>query len=185
MSLFQVKFYNTGTEETTTLLETKAPVDVIILDPKSPLISNDNENNNVDNIVKPENMGKPQFVYYLSGGSLIKANKANPNDKEAVSRIGGSKYVIDPKRKILFYVSFNRNIVQESLVDGRKKTIVSGVGNVGDLKLNKKANVLYYTDSIKGEIRAYKMNEMKSSVVYSGLSNPTTLQFDPLGAQKQ
>lgn len=129
---------------------------------------------------KPEN-GKTkqkEYMYYISNDKVIMVNKDDPADKQEMSRTGAAKYVMDGKRGVLFYVMFNRNIVKEDIGKrGSPNFIVTGIGSVGDVIFDSENNVIYFTDTVKGQIEKYDVNTGLREVIYRNLQEPTNLSL--------
>ena len=121
---------------------------------------------------------KKQYTYYVSNGKVIMINKDDPEDREELSRTGATKYTIDGPRGVLYYVMFNKNIVREDIGKrGSPIFIVTGMGSVGDLVLDQKNNVIFFTDTIKGQIEKYNMNTKRRTVLYRNIREPSNLSI--------
>lgn len=62
---------------------------------------------------------------------------------------------------------------------GKKEFIVSVTGKLGSLALDKERQVLYYTDSTKGEVGKYNIPTKQTSVLFTGRSSPAKITFVP------
>jgi hypothetical protein len=121
---------------------------------------------------------KKQYIYYVSNGKVIMVNKDDPEDKQDLSRTGAAKYIMDGKRGVLFYVMFNRNIVKEDIGKGGSPNfIVTGIGAVGDMIFDYENNVIYFTDTVKGQIEKYDVNAELREVLYRNLREPSNLSL--------
>ena len=121
---------------------------------------------------------KKKYMYYISNGKVIMVNVKDPDDKEELSRTGATKYVMDGTRGVLYYVMFDRNIVRENIAEGGSPNfIVTGIGSVGDLVLDQENNVIYFTDTNKGQIEKYDINTEFRRVLYRNLRDPSNLSF--------
>ena len=69
----------------------------------------------------------PVYMFYASGGDLIKENSKDPSDLETISRMRGSFYIVHGRT--LYYVSSDSMIVTEDLDDGTSSTLVKYVTN--------------------------------------------------------
>ena len=133
--------------------------------------------------VKPEKPAdsssqNKQYLYYISNNKVFMVNKDNPEDKRELSRTGATKYAIDGSRDVLFYVMFDRNIVREDIGEGGSPNfIVTGIGSVGDLILDTENNVVYFTDTKKGQIEKYDIDSEFRRVLYRNLREPRNLSL--------
>ena len=126
-----------------------------------------------------EPIAKKTYVFYVSGGAVIRVNKDDPSDKETIKRNGATNYVMDKKNNIIYYVMFKKNVVREDLSSGSKKFIVTGIQNIGDLRLDSKKELLYFTDTVKGKIESVDVRSEERKVIYEGLSNPQKVTVNP------
>ena len=74
-----------------------------------------------------ERVTPPVYMFYASGGDLIKENSKDPSDLETISRMRGSFYIVHGRT--LYYVSSDSMIVTEDLDDGTSSTLVKYVTN--------------------------------------------------------
>ena len=105
-------------------------------------------------------------------------NIKNPDDKQELSRTGATKYVMDGKRGVLYYVMFDRNIVRENIKEGGSpEFFITGIGSVGDLILDQKNNVIYFSDTTKGQIEKYDVKTEFRRVLYRNIRDTSNLSF--------
>ena len=67
----------------------------------------------------------PLYMFYASGGDLIKENSKDPSDSETINRFRGKFYII--RDRTLYYVSSETRIVEEDLDKGTSSTLVKYV----------------------------------------------------------
>ena len=67
----------------------------------------------------------PLYMFYASGGDLIKENSKDPSDSETINRFRGKFYII--RDRTLYYVSSETRIVEEDLDKGTSSALVKYV----------------------------------------------------------
>ena len=122
---------------------------------------------------------KPTFVFYTTENTVYKVNKNDPDDKEEITRVGGSHYIMDPRYKYMVYASYGNKIVKDILVQQIKpETIVSGLGNVADMIYDKRTQTVYYLDNRNNRIGKYDLKEDVGRELFSNLKAPKKLTLD-------
>ena len=110
---------------------------------------------------------------------MYRVNKNDPDDKEEITRAGGSHYIMDPRYKYMVYASYGNKIVKDILVNQIKpETIVSGLGNVADMTYDKETQTVYYLDNRNNRIGKYDLKEDVGSELFSDLMAPKKLTLD-------
>ena len=113
------------------------------------------------------------YVYYISGNTVIKENKNDPTaEKETIKVPGATNYVVDPTKNALYFVMFGQNIIREQPIGGDRVFIIRKAGKVSSMKIDTKRQILYYTDSVKGELQSYNLQTGARNMIYSGLREP-------------
>lgn len=110
---------------------------------------------------------------------MYRLNKDDPDDKETVTRVGGSHYIMDPRYKYLLYASYGNRIVKDILINSiPAETVVSGLGNVADMVYDKDTQIVYYLDDRKNRIGMYDLKEDVGKELFSDLEDPGKLTID-------
>ena len=179
----KVVLYDPTTMRTKTVMRVTEPVDSLELTFETKGTKPTDKTTDTDSEADKEDDGaeetSPVYVYYTAGDQVVKVNQNDPTDKEIIEVAGASNYVVDPKNKVLFYVMFGQNIIREQPIGGDKTFIVRGAGKISSLKLDQEDRVLYFTDSLNGEIKSYDLDTKRETLIYAGLSNPEKINIDP------
>ena len=179
----KVVLYDPTTMRTKTVMRVTEPVDSLELTFETKGTKPTDKTTDTDSEPDKEDDGaeetSPVYVYYTAGDQVVKVNQNDPTDKEIIEVAGASNYVVDPKNKVLFYVMFGQNIIREQPIGGDKTFIVRGAGKISSLKLDQEDRVLYFTDSLNGEIKSYDLDTKRETLIYAGLSNPEKINIDP------
>lgn len=86
---------------------------------------------------------------------------------------------MDPRYKYMVYASYGNKIVKDILVNQIKpETIVSGLGNVGDMIYDKETQTLYYLDNRNNRIGKYDLKDDVGEELFSDLTAPKKLSLD-------
>ena len=61
---------------------------------------------------------RQNYVYYISGESVVKANRDDPKDVKSISRPGATNYNVDPVSGDIYYVTGDKIIMKENFAGG-------------------------------------------------------------------
>ena len=118
-------------------------------------------------------------MFYTTENTVYKVNKNDPDDKEEITRLGGTHYIMDPRYKYMLYASYGNKIVKDILINQIKpETIVSGLGNVADMIYDKATQTVYYLDNRNNRIGKYDLKEDVGKELFSDLQAPKKLALD-------
>ena len=121
----------------------------------------------------------PTTVYITNRNTLSGYQPGTDEDATQIAT-GRSNYISDPERGYFYSVFYDSSIVKET-PDGREKMtfVVTGMKKISDMKFDAENGVIYFSDSILGEIHAYDVKTGSTRLVYSSLDAPAQLGIDP------
>lgn len=56
---------------------------------------------------------RKRYLYFKSGERVVRVNKDDPADKMEVEREGAVKYTIDPRNRVIYYLTESGEMVKE------------------------------------------------------------------------
>lgn len=126
--------------------------------------------------MKPKKM---EYIYVISGNSVVKMKIDDPSDKIVIEKKGGANFIVDEKNNMMYYVIYNRVVMSEG-IDGTpaRKVLVSGILDLGDIVMDKKEQVLYFTDSVKGTVEKFDIKTGEKSILYDDVKQPSKLSVN-------
>ena len=147
------------------ILETSEPLDSIDSIPPS---------------VLEDKMRPPKYIYYPSGGKIIKENKNDPKDTEIFTIPGAESPIIGPKNDAVYYIIFDKNIVKESPIgSGQKDYLIRESEKLAYLTLDPKRQILIFTNTDAGTIEMLDLNTNRRTTIYRGLKSPKKFNYNP------
>ncbi|XP_061183615.1 low-density lipoprotein receptor-related protein 2-like [Saccostrea echinata] len=87
-------------------------------------------------------------------------------------------FAVDPESDLIYFVDSVGNMLKELNIITRQIKTLASIENATDLNFDWIANLLEWIEPAQSTIRAFSINSGTTSVIYSGLQQPTSLTVD-------